>query len=282
MVTPIDIDIPPPTHSPILRTPPPIDEEPNPVTIQKLLPIPEEIPSFSEAKSTADALRIVVMTRLLCDRQSREERVKPVLTANLSIANPPEAHPIATPDTLIEKMFSGAAFQERSDSFVRTRPLLSDYLTQRHNMVEEKISKLREEYVELEERWLVHCNTLNEQQKSLASEHENQHTGRTTRRSTAITDAVRSDFEMEQIIASLGVDDATDPFHLSMRNLAKIPDMISVANGQVDYLFDDTAHLVENPSEYYGPHTGIDDWTDAEKQTFLDKFAAYPKQFGII
>lgn len=109
-----------------------------------------------------------------------------------------------------------------------------------------------------------------------------QHGGRTTRRSTAITDAVRSDFEMEQIIASLGNDDATDPNHLSMRNLAKVPDMISVVNGEVDYLFDDTADRVENPSEYFASDTGIGEWTEAEKKIYLDKFAAHPKQFGVI
>ncbi len=87
---------------------------------------------------------------------------------------------------------------------------------------------------------------------------------------------------MEQIIASLGNDEATDPAHLSLRNLATIPDMISVTRGKVDYVYDDTNHRVENPAEYYGPHTGIHDWTEEEKKVFLDKFAEYPKQFGII
>ncbi|KAF8884922.1 hypothetical protein CPB84DRAFT_149708 [Gymnopilus junonius] len=282
MTAPTDINIPPPTHSPVLTTPPPIHDEPAPVVVQKQLPTPDEIPPFSEAKSTKDALRIVVMTRLLCDRQSREERVNPVLAANLSLSNPPEAHPIATPDILIDKMFTGRSLQERIDSFLKTRPLLSQYLKKRNFTVEEKIAKLREEYLSLHERWVAHCNALNEQQKTLASEHESHHSGRTTRRSTAITDAVRSDFEMEQIIASLGYDDAMDPTHLSMKNVATIPDMISATNGYIDYLFDDTSKLVENPKEYYAPNTGIDDWTEEEKKIFLDKYAAYPKQFGII
>jgi len=58
--------------------------------------------------------------------------------------------------------------------------------------------------------------------------------------------------------------------------------MISVKNGKVDYLFDDTCHRVENPTEYYAPEAGIHDWTEEEKKIFLDKYAAYPKQFGII
>ncbi|CAA7264339.1 unnamed protein product [Cyclocybe aegerita] len=282
-----DILIPPTTHSPSpslspeipaatipkARTPPPL---------QTTLPKPEDIPPFSEAKTKEEALRIVVMTRLLRDRQSREERVEPVLMANQAIAAPPEVHPTATPDTLLEKMYTGQCLKERMNSATATKPLLAMYLEQRRAMVDEKVARLREEYLTLHERWVARCNALNEQQKTLASEHENQHTGRTTRRSTAFTDAVRSDFEMEQIIASLGNDDATDPNHLSMRNLAKIPDMISAVNGKVDYLFDDTAGFVENPAEYFAPHTGIDDWTEEEKQIFIDKFAAFPKQFGII
>ncbi|KJA23063.1 hypothetical protein HYPSUDRAFT_201624 [Hypholoma sublateritium FD-334 SS-4] len=282
----IDIDIPPTTHSPQLAESPPaspaIVTPPN--TFQAPYPSIEEIPPFSEARTKEEALRIVVMTRLLCDRQTRDERVNPVLMANLSISMPLEVHPTATPDSLLERMFNKneQEMKDRMASYIKTRPRLAMYLESRNEKIEDKQRRLREEYRGLQEKWLAHCNMLNEAQKTLASEHELQHTGRTTRRSTAFTDAVRSDFEMEQIIASLGVDDATDPNHLSMRNLAKIPDMISVTHGQVDYLFDDTSHLVENPKEYYAPHTGIDDWKDDEKAIFLDRYAAYPKQFGII
>jgi hypothetical protein len=245
-------------------------------------PKPDEIPPLSDAKSKADALRIVVMTRLLCDHQSREERIDPVLMANLSIASPPEVHPTSNPGMLLIKMTTGQPLINRMTSFAATRPSVVMYLERRQALVSEKIARLREEYLSLHENWVAHCTALNEQQKTLASEHEMQHGGRTTRRSTAITDAVRSDFEMEQIIASLGNDDATDPNHLSMRNLAKVPDMISVVNGKVDYLFDDTADRVENPSEYFASDTGIGEWTEAEKKIYLDKFAAHPKQFGII
>ena len=245
-------------------------------------PKADEIPPLSDAKSKADALRIVVMTRLLCDHQSREERIDPVLMANLSIASPPEVHPTSNPGMLLIKMNTGQPLVNRMSSFASTRPSIVMYLEQRQALVSNKVARLREEYLSLHENWVAHCTALNEQQKTLASEHEMQHGGRTTRRSTAITDAVRSDFEMEQIIASLGNDDATDPNHLSMRNLAKVPDMISVVNGKVDYLFDDTADRVENPSEYFASDTGIGEWTEAEKKIYLDKFAAHPKQFGVI
>ncbi|KAF5310843.1 hypothetical protein D9619_008009 [Psilocybe cf. subviscida] len=277
-------DIPSTTHSPIPQVHSPVitdNIKPTP-TPPVDIPNPEDIPQISELRTAQDALRMVVMTRLVYDRQSREQRVNPVLMANLSIAVPMEVQPLANPEALLEKMSTGQALEHKMESFIRTRPKLASYLRQRHGMVEQKIARLRKEYKVLQDRWDVHCNKLNEQQKTLASEHEMQHSGRTTRRSTAITDAVRSDFEMEQIIASLGVDDATDPNCLSARNTAKIPDMISVVNGQIDYVFDDTAHRVENPAEYYAPKTGIHDWTDQEKRIFVEKFAAYPKQFGII
>ena len=279
------MDIPPPTHSPSHDSLPPdspiiAPSSPLP-TSPNALPKLHEIPPFSEAKTKAEALRIVVMTRLLCDRQTREERIGPVLMANLSIAAPLEVHPTATPAILFEKVLSGQVMQDRMEMFSKAKRALAGYVGQRQIMTDEKINRLREEYLSLQESWIEHCNALDEKQRqSLASEQENQHSGRTTRRTAAITDAVRSDFEMEQIIASLGVDDATDPNHLSLRNLAKIPDMISVTNGKVDYVFDDTTHLVENPKDYFA--TGIEDWTEAEKHTFLQKFGAHPKQFGII
>ena len=254
---------------------------PTPTFIPRSFPKSDEIPPLSDAKSKADTLRIVVMTRLLCDHQSREERIDPVLMANLSIASPPEVHPTSSPEMLLIKMTTGQPLINRMTSFAATRPSIVMCLEKRQALVSDKIARLREEYISLHENWVAHCTALNEQQKTLASEHEMQHGGRTTRRSTAITDAVRSDFEMEQIIASLGNDDATDPNHLSMRNLAKVPDMISVVNGKVDYIFDDTADRVENPSEYFAS-TGINDWTETEKKIYLDKFAAHPKQFGII
>ena len=282
----MDVDVEPeePSRVPALPIPtkPTPSQTPIPTFRSRSLPNSDEIPPLSDAKSKADALRIVVMTRLLCDHQSREERIDPVLMANLSIASPPEVHPTSNPGMLLVKMTSGQPLINRMASFAATRPSLVMYLEQRQALVSDKIARLREEYLSLHENWVARCTALNEQQKTLASEHEMQHGGRTTRRSTAITDAVRSDFEMEQIIASLGNDDATDPNHLSMRNLAQVPDMISVVNGKVDYHFDDTADRVENPSEYFASDTGISDWTEAEKKIYLDKFAAYPKQFGVI
>ncbi|KAL0959936.1 hypothetical protein HGRIS_011600 [Hohenbuehelia grisea] len=247
----------------------------------------ESIPKFSEGGSLTDALRIVVMTRKLCDRQSREERVHPVLAANLATKERTllrHDRPVSKPAELISKCYSGETLQGRMESFKEIKPDLRGVFEDREKALKEKTSRLRAEYISLHEHWLAHCAALDEQARPNPTEVEAvQPSGRTTRRSAAgLGDAVRSDLEMEQIIASLGNDDATDPTHLSLKNLAIIPDMISVTQGGVKYLYDDTNHLVRDPPSFYAPHTGIDDWTEEEKQIFLEKFAAHPKQFGII
>lgn len=259
-------------------------DQPPDEPVEKLVPPSPERPALDEIPKFADTmherLRIVVMTRLAHDTQSREEIIAPILTTNLSISRH-ECRKGTTADVLMQEILSGDKAKTRIESLEACKPSLVQQFETRQTMLMEKVERLRNEYIDLHEKWLVHCATLDEQAKPSETEAV-QPSGRTTRRTANLTDTVRSDLEMEQIIASLGNDDATDPNHLSQRNLAVIPDMISVTRGQVDYAFDDTNHLVTDPHEYYAPRTGIDDWTEEEKIILCDKFAAHPKQFGII
>ncbi|KAJ7664302.1 hypothetical protein B0H17DRAFT_301145 [Mycena rosella] len=242
----------------------------------------EDIPPFVDAKSIHDALRTVVMTRLLRDHQTRDEFVVPVLMENLSLSQPPDvSYTPKTQEQLIEDVSAHRLSYGSDDPFLAAKSWLYARFDRRRTALEEKTERLRLEYQALHQRWRRHCASLNVQAKPVESDNVPV-SGRTTRRSAAnLGDTVRSDLEMEQIIASLGYDEATDPNQLSTRNLAVIPDMISVT-GQTQYTFDDTNHLVENPNEYYAPYTGIHDWTEPEKELFLDKYAAFPKQFGVI
>lgn len=246
-------------------------------------PRPEDIPNIADAKSFAEAIRIVVMTRLVCDRQTRDARVNPILLANMSYSSGSADDTSPTDEQLVREVTSGKHLEAKIESFSVVKPVLVQRFGDREVALLQKNRLLRTEYLSLHERWLASSAVLDQDTKPGPELEVIPSTGRTTRRSTAaLGDAVRSDLEMEQIIASLGIDEATDPNQLSQKNLAIIPDMISVTHGRVDYVFDDTNHFVTNPSDYFAPYTGIHDWTDAEKEIFLDKFAAFPKQFGII
>ncbi|KAF9055422.1 hypothetical protein BDZ89DRAFT_19740 [Hymenopellis radicata] len=245
----------------------------------------EDIPDSSPSQSLGDALRVTVMTRILCDRQTREERVEPIIRSNIALLPAPSNRPLSTPDQLVTEFAQGPRAAQIAAAFYSdTRDLLKRRFNEREVARLGKIKHLQEQYLELNERWKAHCRLLEGQSKvTPLLELENLNSsGRTTRRTATLGDAVRSDLEMEQIIASLGNDEATDPTFLSGKNHADIPDMISVEHGVVEFVYDDSNLLVENAAEYYRPRTGMDDWTEEERQIFLDQFAAHPKQFGII
>ena len=235
------------------------------------------------AKTTLrDALIHVVASRAVHDRHRRDERVAPILLSNLSSTEPPPdgGGPIVTP---AQEFMEPSRVEQREKQRQGLLPSGFLFVEERRTGVDKKVARLKAEYLELQTQWLEHCAKLDEEAKANSPEDTITTSGRTTRRSAAtLGDAVRSDLEMEQIIASLGNEDLTDANHLAMRNAATLPDMISVARGHVDFVYDDTNNLVPNAPEFYRQRTGIDDWTEEEKQVFLKAYAAYPKQFGII
>ena len=236
----------------------------------------------SEKTTLRDALIHVVASRAVHDYHRRDERVAPILLSNLSIANPPSNgdKPATTP---MQELMEPSRVERREKWHQETLPSARLFVGHRREVVDEKVSSLKAEYLELESKWLEHCAKLDEEAKASIPEDTVTTSGRTTRRSAAtLGDAVRSDLEMEQIIASLGNEDLTDANHLAMRNAATLPDMISVTRGHVDFVYDDTNNLVLDAPEFFRQRTGIDDWTEWEKQVFLKAYAAHPKQFGII
>ncbi|KAH9899173.1 hypothetical protein C8Q73DRAFT_309271 [Cubamyces lactineus] len=229
----------------------------------------------------ADALRMVVRLRMQFPSQSQEERVEPVIMSNRHIAEPEEPEAPAS-EALVESVIEKEREQLSSGSFEGTKHSLRKRFAEHQAALADKVERLRKEYLALHEKWLVHCSKLDEVARASALEEAAATAGRTTRRSAAMGDAVRTDLEMEQILASLGNEELTDANHLSAKNAATIPDMLSVTKGRVDVVFDDTNNLVEDPHSFYALETGIDDWTDEEKAIFLEKYAMHPKQFGII
>jgi hypothetical protein len=294
VTVPRQSDIAPVPSQVMPRSPTPAHEEATATAADATEPHTEDLPMLEDATSIAEALRIVVMTRLRCDRQTREERINPILMANLSIADRPLPEAATSPtDDVVREALEGENLRKKMDDFAMVRPSLAKRFAERSTVLADKVKRLREDYLDLHERWLVHCAQLDSLNRVNAVE-ENVAaavaaalapvtSGRSTRRSTAMMgDAVRSDLEFEQVVASLGIDEATDPDRLAARNLARIPDMLSVTRGRVDYLFDDTNHRVHDPCTFYAPDTGIHDWTVEEQEEFVRRFALYPKQFGFI
>ncbi|KAJ7598863.1 hypothetical protein C8J56DRAFT_175785 [Mycena floridula] len=239
----------------------------------------DDIPKTPSA-TIDEALRVVVMTRLLNDRSTREERVEPVLDANMLIVGSPSPDKQkSTAEDLVAEVIQ--RHKDHVDHFQTVKEGLIKRFQERQALLSKKVEKLQGQYISLHDRWTSYCNSLDDASRPRAEPEVLTMSSRMTRRSTALGDTVRSDLEMEQIIASLGIDEATDANYLSSQNLAIIPDMISVTRG-VKVLYDDTNLSVDDANEYFAPRTGIYDWTAEEKEIFLDKFAAYPKQFGVI
>nr|VWO95324.1 Foldase protein PrsA 2 (EC [Ganoderma boninense] len=233
----------------------------------------------------SQALRLVAKLRFRHDPITQDARVEPILISNRQLAeseaaSSPEPEPI--PKVLLEKATEAGEQQHTDGVFGGTKHSLRKRFAQHQAALVDKVSRLRKEYLALHERWMVHCAKLDEIARACALEEAAATAGRTTRRTAAMGDAVRSDLEMEQILASLGNEELTDANHLSQKNAATIPDMVSVTKGRVEYIYDDTNNLVEDPHEFYKLETGIDDWTEQEKKVLVDKYAIHPKQFGII
>jgi hypothetical protein len=278
---------------------------------------PTSSADLSQATSMAEALRVVVMRRARLDRQTRQERVEPILAANLALMQASEKY--EDNKRSIGKIMEQQKLVSTPDSTLSTPPgerLLTVHgairwhlrkgIEDRQTEKQAKAELLKEEYRALNEAWKAHCARLDAAAQAAAANPNDESgvaaatgnataaaataaaatngSGRVTRysRSTAVLgDAVASDLDFERLLKRLEHSEATDPNILAKRNLAKIPDMISVTHGRLDYVYDDTNNLVTDLS-IYEPQTGIDDWTEDEKLIFMERYAASPKQFGLI
>lgn len=247
-------------------------------TMKILAPRPK-----ADKEDITETLRKAIVLRRALSTQSREQRVNPILMDNLVKADGQEQQAPSPTGTLVEEIVERVLSQSKDEHHLSARAVLATNFAEQQELLAEKKQRLRDEYMMLHDRWAAHCAHLDSLFKANDMQESLSQTGRTTRRSAAtLGDAVRSDLEMEQIIASLGNEDMTDPNHLAVRNVATIPDMISVQHGRVDSLFDDTNNLVDDPETFYDLRSGFFDWTPEEEEIFYNKYADYPKQFGII
>lgn len=238
--------------------------------------------------------------------------VEEVLSQNRHLAETMTSRQPSTADQLVGEI----ARSTQTEALIRdycdgTRDVIVAQVKRGYEDVNAKVKKLRNQYIALNREWEARCTEL-DREKQLNSEKLAPKTpipptpsvdtpsfsansfftsGRTTRRTTGglgnlmAADAVRSDLEFEQVMASLGNEDLVDPNILSIRNAASIPDMLSVqprAQPLLDVVYDDTNGVVEYPEQFYDVSASLGDWTDEEKEIFMEQFAVNGKQFGKI
>ena len=129
--------------------------------------LPQTTAAREEADPLMEGLRTVVMKRLQLDRQTREERVAPVLLGNLAVAEPFDPRKPSA-ERLCHEVLNGKRKREREESFARVRPCLQSLFAQRQASLTEKVQKLKDEYLSLHNRWMVHCAKLDEAAKAIA------------------------------------------------------------------------------------------------------------------
>ncbi|KAK4056848.1 DNA-binding protein snt1 [Microbotryomycetes sp. JL221] len=204
----------------------------------------------------------------------------------------------------------------RSDLALHSRmlPLLMRKFAAREQRRSEKMVELREAYKEFNADWTAHCRRLDQIKERILKRNQSSTvpqtpsidgaglpfypepvtpgptvtSGRANRRSTAsgafgYGDAVRSEAEFLEILASLETADMRDPTVRATRTAAVVPDMIIDPIERRELVdFDDSRRKVEDPVGFYSIRAPLDLWTEDEVQMFCKRFAAYPKQFGKI
>ncbi|GAA5884675.1 hypothetical protein JCM16303_003709 [Sporobolomyces ruberrimus] len=116
--------------------------------------------------------------------------------------------------------------------------------------------------------------------------------GRANRRGGGLTnsswgygDAVRSEAEFLEILASLENADLRDPDVRAARTAAVVPDMAVDPSERAEIIsctFDDERYRIDDPVSAYGVTTPMETWTEAEVEMFCKGYSQHPKQFGKI
>ncbi|KAJ1032504.1 hypothetical protein NDA16_000528 [Ustilago loliicola] len=201
----------------------------------------------------------------------------------------------------------------------RTKAQLFDQLTDRKKRLNEKVESLKKRYRSINEEWKVHCSRLDriaERRELLRRPPVNTpagtpgafgvedpspgtggggmlgaplSTGRANRRReqagfAGFGDAVRSEAEFLEILASLENADMQDPNMRAARTTATAPDMF--IDPDSDHLtklrYDDVNGFVADPLAFYLDEFDPDVWSEEEKAIFARRYALWPKQFGKI
>jgi Myb-like DNA-binding domain len=210
-----------------------------------------------------------------------------ILIWNNRLNSEPENRSGTSPEALIAEVDS-TEIREEDRKVVRSiQTKLSTQFSRDRAELETKNQTLQDEYRGFLDSWDLHRQRLdrleavrNRKQNLLGGEDGN---GRNRRGAISLGDAARSDLELDQIMASLVNEDLTNPDILARRNVAVIPDMLSVTDPRaLECQYDDLNGLVSDPVAYADSVHHAGEWTPAEREIFIRAYMATPKQFGRI
>ena len=156
-----------------------------------------------------------------------------------------------------------------------------------------KLVQLRNEYRAKHQAWSKYCASLDRERERRASATSTTPqdetpgkawwpTTRSFRRgglgSSGFGDAVRSEAEFQEILASLENAEMQDPVVRAARTSATVPDMCLDPQPQLDV---DNGYVADSTRFYFG---GFDPdvWSEEERNIFARRYVLYPKQFGRI
>lgn len=156
-----------------------------------------------------------------------------------------------------------------------------------------KLVQLRNEYRAKHQAWSKYCASLDRERERRASAMSTTPqdetpgkaslpTSRTFRRgglgSGGFGDAVRSEAEFQEILASLENAEMQDPVVRAARTSATVPDMCLDPQPEFDV---DNGYVADSTQFYFG---GFDPdvWSEEERNIFARRYVLYPKQFGRI
>ncbi|KAK8864210.1 hypothetical protein IAR55_001456 [Kwoniella newhampshirensis] len=185
-----------------------------------------------------------------------------------------------------------------------TARLVAIAVSKEHASTEEKIERLKAEYLELDEEWREHCSFLDSLMEKRGPPPadlfsvpgamlpvvtpgpvapttpipEDLFNSRGNRRRGA-GDAVTTEAEFEMILAGLADTAAKDPNFRASKTAAVVPDMLLDEERNLRY--DDDNDLVTDPLAFYDFAGNAEPiWTPEERAQFVRRYMAYPKQFG--
>ncbi|WFD35371.1 DNA-binding protein snt1 [Malassezia cuniculi] len=226
-----------------------------------------------------------------------DERESALATAQqLEAQYPLDAHAIysanrRTATSLAVPAALGCTREGQMHTVEGTVKLVAAQIKASDELLERKIAALRAEYRERHHAWLAYCAELDRQKERKESVHQVEEspsapTSARSRRSHAgiSGDAVRSEAEFLEILATLEHQDMQDPAQRAARTAAVIPDMDIRVDGRrrPDACVDVDNVLVADSKRFFCGNFDPDYWSEAEKAVFARRYALYPKQFGRI